>query len=258
MASHKKDTLSKTFVVALLLCVVCSVLVSSAAVFLREKQNANKALDMKKNILIAAGISTDNVEAGFRRIKTQKLDLQSGELEGAVDPTKIDLRKMAKDPTQNLMLNSQQDIAGIKSIAQKSLVYLVNDEDGTLQKYILPIHGKGLWSTLYGFLAMDKTFSQIEALTFYEHGETPGLGGEVDNPRWKKIWEGKLPFDELGNPIVRVIKGRVDPQAQDASHQIDGLSGATLTSNGVEHLVNFWLGQNGYGKFIQKMRGSAL
>jgi Na+-transporting NADH:ubiquinone oxidoreductase subunit C len=118
---------------------------------------------------------------------------------------------------------------------------------------ILPIEGKGLWSTLYGFLALAPDTKTIEGLTFYEHGETPGLGGEIDNPRWKGLWKDRVAFDDEGNPEIEVIKGAAGPPDTDP-HRVDGLSGATLTGRGVTHLIQFWLSNDGYGPFLEKFR----
>jgi len=122
-------------------------------------------------------------------------------------------------------------------------------ENGELQAMIFPIEGKGLWSTLYGYIALAPDANTVVGITFYDHGETPGLGGEVDNPRWKSLWPGRKVFDERGNPVIQVKKGSAGPPAKDP-HQVDGLSGATLTSRGVTALVQFWLGENGYGPYL--------
>ena len=132
------------------------------------------------------------------------------------------------------------------------VVYLAM-QGGSMEKIILPVYGKGLWSTLYGFIALDRDLKTIRGITFYEHAETPGLGGEIDNPRWKNIWNGKQAFDEKGNLRIKVIKGIVDTSRQAAKYQIDGLSGATRTTHGVNALVRFWLGSDGYGPFLNKL-----
>ena len=97
---------------------------------------------------------------------------------------------------------------------------------------IMPIEGKGLWSTLYGFLSLDADMNTVRGITFYKHGETPGLGGEVDNPNWKALWNERQAFDADGSVEISVIKGRAGPASEDP-HRVDGLSGATLTSKGV-------------------------
>ena len=131
-------------------------------------------------------------------------------------------------------------------------VYLVREGD-ELRTLILPVHGYGLWSTLHGFLALRGNLQEVAGLQFYEHAETPGLGGEVDNPKWRDQWRGKRAFDAQGQPLLRVVKGKVAP-GPDEQHQVDGLAGATLTSNGVTNLLQFWLGEQGYGAYLKRLR----
>ena len=132
---------------------------------------------------------------------------------------------------------------------------MVKDSLDQITKIILPVHGKGLWSTMYGFLALNRDGETVEGFAFYQQGETPGLGGEVDNPKWKASWIGKKVLDESGNPVIDIVKGSVDTTRPEAVHQVDGLSGATITSNGVENLLRFWLGENGFGPYLSKIRG---
>jgi Na+-transporting NADH:ubiquinone oxidoreductase subunit C len=107
---------------------------------------------------------------------------------------------------------------------------------------------------LYGFVALESDANTIAGLGFYEHGETPGLGGEVDNPRWKALWEGKRAYRD-GQVAINVAKGAVNPQSSGANWQVDGLSGATLTSRGVSNLVQFWLGAEGFQPYLTNLRG---
>ena len=127
------------------------------------------------------------------------------------------------------------------------------EHDGELDKIILPVRGAGLWSTLYGFLALENDLNTVAGLGFYEHGETPGLGGEVDNPKWKALWPGKEVYDD-GQVAIELIKGSVDASTRNAENKVDGLSGATLTSRGVSNLVQFWMGDNGYKLFLKNLR----
>ena len=250
------DSTKKTLLVALLLCVVCSVMVSSAAVLLKEPQEINKSLDKKKNILKAAGLYSENIniEQVFKTIEAKVVNVKTGEYVDSVEPQGLDEKKAAKDPSRNITLKSKNDLANIKRISQYYVVYLVKDE-GKISKIILPVNGKGLWSTLYGFVAIDRDMNTIKGLTFYEHAETPGLGGEVDNPSWKAQWPGKKVYSEDNNVQIQLIKGKVDKASTpDAEHKVDGLAGATLTSNGVTNLMKFWMGENGFGKYINRMR----
>ncbi len=259
--SANNDTISKTLIVTISLCVVCAVFVSAAAVGLKPLQLANKALDKKTNILAAANISDENKsisELFDANVTAKVIDMQTGLWADGVDAATYDERKAAKDPAQSVQLTAEQDIAGIKKHARYKTVYMVKDGD-KLKTLILPIHGKGLWSTLYGFMALEGDLNTVVGLGFYEHAETPGLGGEVDNPRWKGQWPGKQVYgDNVENAAIALIKGTVDPNSKDAAHQIDGLAGATLTSVGVSNLVQFWLSENGYAPFLAKLRAGEV
>ncbi len=130
-----------------------------------------------------------------------------------------------------------------------------------MAQYVVPIYGKGLWSTLYGFIAIDADGKTIRGITFYEHKETPGLGGEVDNADWKAKWGNpelpKYAYDDEGHVAIRVMKGSINPSDDDAKYKIDGLSGATITSRGVTNLVQYWLGDDGFGPYLKKQTAGA-
>lgn len=259
-----KETMSKTITVAFLLCVVCSVVVASSVVLLKPIQQKNKALNLKANILNAAGMLKEGatpaeIEAQFATIKPKLVDLDTGEYvdasavgkENVID---YDQRRASKDPNFSKSLTKDEDIASIKRRVKYAKVYLV-EEAGKIKTAILPVHGYGLWSTLYGFLALEGDFNTVVGLGFYEHAETPGLGGEVDNPRWKAIWPGKKVYDlDQGEPKLEVVKGAVDRSRPDAIYQVDGLSGATLTSRGITNLVQYWTGDSGFKKYLNNMR----
>jgi len=253
--SSNKDSIKSTITVALLLCLVCSIIVSGAAVLLKPMQQANKALDKKTNILLAAGIETQgqDVDVLFEQFTPKVIDLDTGRYVSDVDATSYDQRKASKDPKQSDALSGEDDIASINRRAKYATVYLL-EKDGQLDRIILPVKGYALWSTLYGFLALEADGNTVAGLGFYEHAETPGLGGEIDNPRWKSLWPGKKMFDANGTLAVDLIKGSVDPSNPKAIHQVDGLSGATLTTNGVENLLLFWLGENGFGPYLTNLR----
>jgi len=248
------DSSSKTFGVALALCVVCAVVVSSAAVILRPTQEVNKLLDLKANILASAGLLQEGVsiETQFEQISTRVVDLQTGEFTDAVDAATYDQRKASKDPALSMALDPKQDPAKIKRRANYATVYMVEGEQG-IEKIILPIKGYGLWSTLYGFLALEADFETVAGIGFYEHTETPGLGGEVDNPRWKASWVGKQAYNQ-GELAITVLKGKADMSRAGSESQIDGLAGATLTTRGVDNLVRYWLGDEGFRPLINSLK----
>jgi Na+-transporting NADH:ubiquinone oxidoreductase subunit C len=252
-----KETFGKTIGVVLAVCLVCSIIVAGSAVGLRDLQLANKAKDKQNNILAVAGLQTDktNKEIFSSNIVTRLVDLDSGNFAEGVDPEDYDQRKAAKNPQRSIKLTGKENVASIGRRANLATVYLVSNNQGKLQRVILPVHGAGLWSTMYAFVAVKTDGNTIAGITYYEQGETPGLGGEVENPRWVKLWPGKELFDAQGNPAIRVVKGEVAP---DSKHKIDALSGATLTSAGVQNTFTFWFGEQGFGPFLKKFRQGAL
>lgn len=259
-----KETVSRTLMVALVLSIAFSVVVSTAAVMLRPAQVKNQNLDIRSNILAAAGMlepgaSAEEIEEIFSRFEVRLLDLDSGEYVeadavGVEDPMKYDMYKAASDPALSTDIPASEDKAGIKRRPNIAKIFTLS-ENGELVRVVLPVHGYGLWSTLYGFVSLEGDANTIEGLGFYDHAETPGLGGEVDNPRWKKQWVGKKVYgDQLDEPQIRLVKGGVGADAADKEHKVDALSGATLTSRGVEQLVNYWMGDRGYETYLKKLR----
>ena len=253
-AKTGNDSASKTLIVATLLCIVCSVFVSWSAVSLRPLQMKNKALDIKKNLLISGGLLTGNeeekeiIEKYNSLIEEKLVDFSLGTYVKN-DPT-FDAVKDAKDVNKNYTIPRKKDKACIKQRAKLGSVYFVKEND-VRKKLILPVNGKGLWSTMYGFLVLSIDTKVIEGIAFYQHGETPGLGGEIENKNWLKQWIGKKLFDESWNVGFKVVKGMA---AENSEYEIDGLAGATLTSNGVTALVQYWAGSDAYGPFLKNFR----
>ena len=257
------DSPRKTVLVALAVCLVCSVLVSSAAVGLRRIQEKNREQDQLKNILIAGDVLDNKkdirelydeyIQAGIVELRTGKI-LAKGEYNKVLNPEKFEIKIVAKNPEYSRKLDAEEDLAQIGQQPNYMVIYWVKVQ-GQKTKLILPLFGKGLWSTMYGLIALDQDLTTVRGFTFYEHGETPGLGGEVDNPAWKRSWIGKKVYDQSGKLQIEVIKGKVNPADSQAQYQVDGLSGATLTTRGINNLVQFWLSENGYGPFIARQRG---
>lgn len=244
-------------------CVVCSIFVAGSAVALKERQEENKVLDRQKNVLAVAGryepgsdMAASEVRDVFSsQIKPLVVDLQTGEYVEGVDATTFDQRAMRDDPATSREAPAD-NAAKVKRVPNQGLVYQVL-ADGKVEMLILPVEGKGLWSTLYGYVALAPDGTTIKGITFYEHAETPGLGGEVDNPRWKALWVGRKALDDSGKPAIQVIKGQAGPPEKDP-HKIDGLSGSTLTSRGVTNLMQFWLGESGWGPYLARVRAGGV
>ncbi len=256
----KNDGIGKTLLVVLLLCLVCSVVVAGSAVGLKSKQQEQKLLDKQRNILDVAGLLQPKMESEqvkrlySERIEPRLVDLNSGEfVAGKV--AAFDLGTALRDDAKSVALPAGDDPAGIKRRSNQAEIYLVRDESGQVNKIVLPVYGTGLWSMMYAFVALDNDGNTVKGITYYDQGETPGLGGEVENPSWRQQWVGKQLFDDNGQPAIRVVKGGA---RQGDVHGVDGLSGATLTSNGVQHTFDFWLGEHGFGPFLKKVREGAL
>jgi len=249
----------RAFTVAFVVCVICAALVTTTAVLLRPIQQANRLLDRQLNVLAVAGLlePDKSVDELSKQLDSRLVDLASGEFVEMAHSEHFDERRAARDPAQSIALTPEQDIAQIKRRANYARVYLVWDEAGAIKTIVLPVNGYGLWSQLYGFLALERDGNTVTGLSFYEHGETPGLGGKVDDPAWKALWSGKQVYDEAWRPAIRLVKGVVDRDSKDARYQVDAISGATLTTRGVEDLLRFWLGPDGFGPFLAKIRDSA-
>ena len=246
------DGIVKTVIVAIALCFVCSMVVSFAAVNLKSIQEANKAIDKQKNILQVAGVYHEGIDVNktFSSFQPLVVDLNSGKFTDKFDPSIFDDKKAAQDPMLSISL--ENDPASIGRRTNYATIYLLKKDDGSLDKVILPIHGYGLWSTLYGFIALENNLNDIFGLQFYQHAETPGLGAEVDNPKWKAQWKGKKLNNENGELMIQVAKTQKYKE-----HHIDALAGATLTSNGVDNLVKFWMGKDGFKKFLNNLKNGA-
>ena len=247
-----------TIAFAAAVCLVCSLVVAITAVTLKPRQVANALLDKQRKVLAVAGLtpagqklSDQEVEDLFNaNLEPKIVDLESGVYSDDVAPAAYDQRKASKDPDKSHAVPSNR--AKVRRVPRYGLVYLIKP-DNDVEGIIIPVEGMGLWGNLYGYLALNPNARTIRGLTFYEHKETPGLGGEVDNPRWKALWPGRLATDENGVPKISVVKGRAGPVSEDPYH-VDGLSGATITSNGVTNLMDFWLGENGFGPYLSKQR----
>lgn len=256
--ARPNDDPLKTVAVAVVLCLACSVVVSAAAVGLRPLQERNASIALKREILRVADLYQPNqdIDQAFQAIEVRLVELATGDYVDHPDPMKYSYRDAANDPQASIALD-EQDIAGIQRRPDRMPVYLVRSA-GALETVILPVYGYGLWSTMHGLIAVHPDGRTAAGLSFYEQRETAGLGGEVASPQWQAKWEGKTLVDQRGEPVIRVAKGPVDPNAADADRRVDGLSGATLTTTGVTNLMRFWLGDHGFGPYLDKLRANTL
>lgn len=253
-----------TVVFATVVCLVCAALVATTAVLLKPMQEANARLYMEKNVLLAADLAQPGESLGIaevnaifeRAIERRLVDLRSGEIVAA-DPGTVrgyDQRAARNDPASSYPAPPNE--AGVQRLPEQVLAYFVV-RDGELRQVVLPVEGLGMWGTMYGFIAFAADGNTVTGLTFYEHRETPGLGGEIANADWQQLWEGRLAYDAQGRPSLEVIKGQAGPPAEDP-FRVDGISGATVTSVAVSQMMRFWLSEAGYAEFLRRFRHGEL
>lgn len=256
--ANKNESLGKTLFVVIALCLVCAIIVAGSAVGLKPLQQKNAALDMQRNVLDAAGLltpETDVIGLFEERVETRLFNLNTLEEVESVDgknPTEYDPIASAKKAGLGTKLDKKVDVAGIGSREDVAKVYFINDAQGELETVVVYIRGYGLWGTMYGFMAVAPDMNTVKGINYYEHTETPGLGGEIQNPNWAASWEGKEIY-ESDSVALEVTKN-----VTDKDHQVDALSGATLTSNGVENTMQFWFSDNAYGPLFDKIRKGEL
>lgn len=217
--------------------IILGFLLSFVSTSLKDTQQINEDIDIMKNILYSLEFSEkdepwtgEEVKKLFDSSIIQKVVSVDGEVIDDLLPSEIPSDKMETQfPLYIKVVN--------------------NSIDG----YAIPISGKGLWSTLYGYLALENDVSTVKGIRFYKHKETPGLGGEVDKDWFTNNYVGKKIIDKNGGLVsIQSIKGQVDSLSPDAYHQVDGISGATMTTKGLnEFLMNDLIK---YDSFFQKVR----
>ena len=251
------ESIVKTIGVAFAVCLICSLVVSASAVSLRDLQKENKLNDKRIKILQVADIYDPSISIAeqFSELESKFIDFNTGLMMDEYNNFSIDEYDqivVTKDPNLSSKVPTSEDIAIIKNRENVGKIYILRDEVGTIDKLVLPIRGYGLWGTLYGYISIEEDFNTVSGIEFYEHKETPGLGAEVDNPKWKAQWKGKKIYKD--NKVnLAVIKGKVEAGDSESSYKIDGLSGATITSRGVTNMVVYWFGESGYSSLLREL-----
>jgi Na+-transporting NADH:ubiquinone oxidoreductase subunit C len=246
------ESLTKTLMVAFMLAIVCAIIVSVTAVTLRPLQEANLDLRRQERMqeMVASlpgiaellGTDSDGV------LEIHIVDIDNAKFSTDIEPENYNQREAATNPEFSITLNPDEDIAGLSRRANYAPIYMLRHKDD-LALIILPVHGMGYQSTLYGYLALKGDLKTIAGLTFYEQGETPGLGNRIEEAEWEALWAGKEIADANGEILIEVVRGQAS-----GPYQVDGISGATRTGNGVTNLLRFWLGENGFGPFLDKLK----
>ncbi|MCF6211071.1 MAG: Na(+)-translocating NADH-quinone reductase subunit C [Gammaproteobacteria bacterium] len=255
------DSPLKAILVVLTAALVCSIVVSVAAVSLRPYQLAHQIFNQAQHIVKLAGLMPTNADALskkdlmdiFLQLDARVIDIDAGKFEKNLNPVTFDQRKAAVDPERSVTIPTEHDVARLGRRSRFATAYLVWD-GGQLKRIILPIHGQGMWSTIYGYIALQADLNTIAAVTFYEQGETPGLGTQIQLPDWQSKWQGRQLWDGTGALRFRIATGRVAPESAAARYEVDALSGATVTADGVTNLVHYWFGEHGFQPFLTHLR----
>lgn len=248
------DNLTKTLIIAFLVTFTASIFVSVVAVTLHPFHVANLKNERQARLsaMVAAlpGMGDILTGAEVDYMEVHIVDLASGEFATGIDPAAFSQREAARDPAFSSAIPAEADVAGIKQRADFAQVFILR-KDGNIQLVVLPVRGVGYQSMLYAYLALEADTNTIAGLTFYEQGETPGTGARIEELEWLALWPGKQLADENGEIRISVVRGEAV-----GLFEVDGISGATRTSNGVSNMLHFWLGDYGFGPFLAKLRAS--
>ena len=249
-----EETLVRTLSVATGIALACALMVSTAVYFLRPMQLAYADLERNRIIVEAAGLAprdsglSDRTVVGrFVDLQVRVVDLETGQFTEDVDAQLYDQRTASADPEMSVAIPEPLDLAGLGRRARYAPVYLVTD-GGRIDRIVLPIHGQGMWSTLYGYLTLQSDFNTVAGIRIFEHGETAGIGDRIQDPAWQGEWVGRRLYDEAGALRFRVVRNANPP------FEVDVISGATVTAEAVGNLVRYWLGEHGYGPLLDRLR----
>jgi len=255
------DSPVKAFLVILVTALLCSSLVSAAVVILRPIQLNNKMLERGRNIIKLTGLVENGVVPGdeemlemYRGMDVRIVDIDQGIFNNDLDPLSFDPRRAVNDPELGIDIPADQDLASLGRRSRYSTVYMVLKDDGELDRIILPVHGTGMWSTMYGYVALESDLNTIAAATFYEQNETPGLGDQIMRPEWQAKWTGRKIYDEAGDLRFAVNHGKVEPGSSTWLYEVDALTGATVTADAVTAMMQYWFGPHGYRNFLDELR----
>jgi len=255
------DSPLKAFLVILLTALVCSSFVSAAVVILRPIQMNNKMIERSRNIIKLTGLveegQTPDAEEMlelYRDMDVRILNIDQAEYDPDLDPLTFDARRAVNNPDLSVNIPIDQDLAKLGRRSRYVPVYRVLDDAGKLQRLILPVHGTGMWSTIYGYIALESDLNTIAAVTFYEQNETPGLGDQILRPEWQAKWVGRRIYDEAGDLRFAINHGKVEPGSSTWLYEVDALTGATVTSDAVTSIIRYWFGPDGYRDFLDKLR----
>ncbi|MCF7824799.1 MAG: NADH:ubiquinone reductase (Na(+)-transporting) subunit C [Candidatus Marinimicrobia bacterium] len=239
MANKPRITKAYTLGFAAAVTIVCSVLLASASTLLKERQDRNIQLDIKYNILTVLDL-------------TQTKDIEPEKVFTLFDDHVL---SFVVDSDGNRVNNRKAEDIDPKAEPNLLPVFVRMDGDEAVA-YCLPTQGKALWSTVKGYIALEKDLNTVKGITFYSHGETPGLGGEIEKEWFTDGFKGKTILNDTGEIVsVTIVKGKMRENEKDPQHKVDGISGATLTGNGLNAFIKTTLGK--YEPYFKTVRGES-
>ena len=248
-----RDSVANTILVAFIVSLVCSVMVSTSVVLLKPKQLENQLIHsgLRNVIELISSIekSRSNQEL-IGEIDTRLVDLETGEYVTGMDAAQFNPRAAASDPDSSVAIPPDLDIANIERRAKFARVSLVKEGDH-IKYIVLPVYGAGMWSTIYGYIALEADGNTIAGLNIYEQAETPGIGDKVEDPSWLDKWEEKCVYRQGGKPAIEIVKGKLVAKTR---YQVDALTGATKTGEGVTNMLLYWFGSHGFKPYLEKIR----
>ena len=254
------DSTLKALLVVVLTALTCSVVVTTTAVTLKPIQRAYQDLERNRVLVGIAGLAEQattlpdrQVVSLFQELEARVVDLDAGTFDDNISADDLDSLAAASDPERSVAIPPNQDVASLGRRARRVAIYVVPRADG-IERMVLPVYGQGMWSTLYGFIALDSDLNTIAGITFYEQAETAGIGDQILRADWQARWVGRKLYDAGGTLRFRVSNQTVDPQSPEADYHVDAISGATVTTDAVSNLVTYWLGEHGFQPFIDSLR----
>ncbi|MFZ5571282.1 MAG: NADH:ubiquinone reductase (Na(+)-transporting) subunit C [Thermodesulfobacteriota bacterium] len=217
----------------------CALLLALASQALKPRQDLAQEADIKRNILQALGL--------MKAVGNDACDIRESSGEKCADiaccyreNVKVFIVDSSGAPAESNLKAEQIDLAREmdKAPAERRLPVFTRVKDGTVTAYCFPVYGKGLWSSIYGYVALERDLDTVLGITFHKQGETPGLGGEIQSLEFRRNFNGKKVFDAKGALVaVAVMKGKAATALPESLHQVDGITGATITGKGVTALL---------------------
>jgi len=252
-----KDSAPKTLLVSLAVCLVCSLVVSAAAIWLRPLHREHLKREQRAHVLEMLeqqpGLSKLLGGIDPSAIETRIVNLDRGEEDTDIDAATYDPRAAARDPARSTTIPKERDFAGIERRARWARVYVIRHE-GRIRSLILPIFGRGYGGLIHGYLALEGDANTIAGISFYEHTETPGIGDEITHGAWRERWHGKRVRNAEGKVRIRVVDEEAAKTDEDPLHRVDAIGGATRSSQGVGNMVRFWMGDDGFGPYLRSLQ----